>query len=219
MDQNISMLPIFIFISLRITSWSRTFLGTFVGHMKHPILFIHGFAGGSYEFKPIIRYLKSHDDPVCYEFVYKKKFGQVSLKVIAQELHEFIITHVPEPELDIVAISQGGVIARYYIAHYQDRKIRKCITLCSPHHGSLLAYIGILPGIKELQPHNSFLKKLDVKKAEYYAVYNPADLMVFPGWFAKFREAKENKRVLSLLHPLTFSNQATLKFIYNTLSN
>lgn len=185
--------------------------------MKNPIVFIHGFGGGSYEYKPIIRYLKKHDDPVCYEFCYKKKFGQVSLKVIAQELHEFILAHVTEPELDIVAISQGGVIARYYIAHYQDRKIRKCITLCSPHQGSLLAYIGILPGIKELQPSSSFLKELDVKNAEYYAVYNPADLMVLPGWFAKLREAKENKKVFSLLHPFTFSDRTTLKFIYNTL--
>lgn len=185
--------------------------------MKNPILFIHGFGGGSYEFNPIIRYLKSYGNPVCYEFHYKKRFGQVSLAVIAQELHEFIIANVPEPEFDIVAISQGGVIARYYIAHYQDRKIRKCITLCTPHRGSLLAYVGIFPGIKELKPSSFLLKELDVRKAEYYAVYNPLDLMVFPGWFAKLKEAKENKRVFSLLHPFTFSNTATLKFIYDTL--
>lgn len=185
--------------------------------MNYPVLFIHGFGGGRYEFQPIIHFLKKHGEYTCYEFAYDKKFGQVSLKKIAEQLHEYIIEHVTEPELDIVAISQGGIIARYYIAHYQDKKIRKCITLCTPHAGSLLAYVGIFSGIKELRPDSLLLKELDTNQAEYYAVYNPLDLMVFPGWRAKMKEAKENKRVFALLHPLTFWKKETLEFIGSVL--
>lgn len=186
--------------------------------MKRPILFIHGFGGGRYEFQPIIRFLKKHGDYTCYEFIYDKKFGQVSLKTIAAQLHKYICEHVKEPELDIVAISQGGIIARYYIAHYADRKIRKCVTLCTPHSGSSLACIGVFPGIKELQPDSVLLEELDTHRAEYYAVYNPLDLMVFPGWRAKMKEAKVNKKVFALLHPLTFWKKETLEFILSVLS-
>lgn len=186
--------------------------------MKYPILFIHGFAGGRYEYQPIISFLKKHGNSVCYEFVYEKKFGIASLKKIADELHEFVISNVKEPEIDIVAMSQGGVIARWYIGKYRDKKIRRCITLCSPHHGSLLAYIGIFPGIKDLQPGSPFLKELDSDGAEYYTVYNPLDLMVVPGWSGKMEKAKENKCVYALAHPLTFWNKKTCEFILRVLS-
>ncbi len=186
--------------------------------MTHPVVFIHGFKGGTHEYQQIIKYLNIYGDAVCYEFSYNEKFGQVSLKNIAEKLHEFILANCVESEIDIVALSQGGVIARYYIGKYHDRKIRKCITICTPHHGSLLAYLGIFPGIKELQPRSLFLKELDTNHAEYYAVYNPLDLMVFPGWSGIFARAKENKRVVSLFHPLTFSHPETLAFIRTALS-
>ena len=186
--------------------------------MNYPILFIHGFAGGKYEYQPIISFLKTHGDPVCYEFFYARKFGQVSISAIGDELHEFIVKHISEPEIDVIAFSQGGVIARWYIAHYQDKKIRKCITLCSPHSGSLVANIGVLPGIKDLQPNSPLLEQLDTKKAEYYAVYNPLDLMVFPGWSAKLACARENKKILALSHQLTFWRKKTLRYILSVLS-
>jgi len=185
--------------------------------MKHPILFIHGFGGSEYEYKPIIKFLKNHGNPNCYRFIYKEKFGQSSIKLIAEHLHEYIVKNVSEAEIDVIALSQGGIIARYYIAHYSDKKINKCITICTPHSGSLVAYLGFLPGMKELRPNSSLLKDLDIDRAEYYAVYNPLDLFVVPGWSAKLEFAKENKKVYSLLHPLTFWNKNTLNFILSIL--
>jgi len=186
--------------------------------MNNPILFIHGFGGGKYEYKPVIKFLNNNGDHKCYEFVYKEKFGQSSLKIIAEHLHKYVAEHIAEPKLDIVAISQGGIIARYYISNYSDKKIDKCVTLCTPHSGSLVAYFGFLPGIKELRPGSQLLKNLDTKKAEYYAVYNPFDLFVFPGWKAKLNCAKENKKIYSALHQFTFWNKRTLNFILSALN-
>ncbi len=186
--------------------------------MKHSILFIHGFAGGKYEYRPIIAFLKDHGEVRCYEFEYKKKFGVTSLKEIAHQLHEFITTTVIEPVIDVIALSQGGVIIRYYLAHYNDIHVETCITVCSPHHGSLLAYSGMVPGIRDLRPGSDFLKSLDTKKATYFTVYNPFDLMVIPGWSGMMEEAKENKRIFSLLHPLTFYSRKTYAFILSVLT-
>jgi len=145
---------------------------------KNPVLFIHGFAGGKKEYQPIISYLSSRNSLKSYEFSYVQNIGQVSLRVIADQLHRFIKDNVVEKEIDIVALSQGGVVARYYIKHFDDVRIGKCITLCTPHKGSMLANIGILPGIKDLQPESALLAELDTDRAQYYAVYNPLDLMV-----------------------------------------
>lgn len=185
---------------------------------KNPILFIHGFAGGKSDYQPIITYLKSRGALTWYEFIYTRNIGQVSLRVIAEQLHDFITQNVIEKEIDMIALSQGGVVARYYIKHFDDVNVGRCVTLCTPHRGSLLANIGILPGIKDLQPESALLAELDIQKTEYYAVYNPLDLMVFPGWHARLDGAKQNKCVLSLTHPRTFNNSTTLAFIESVLS-
>ena len=185
--------------------------------MKYPILFIHGFGGTAQEYSPIIQYLKSFGQVVHYDFSYNEKFGQISLRDIARELNVFVEKNISGKEFDIVALSQGGNIARYYIKHFARGRVRKCVTVCTPHKGSLLAYIGIFPGIRDLQPSSTFLGELDTEHAEYYAVFNPLDLMVFPGWNAKLSCAKENKCVWSLSHPLTFTNRVTHDFILSSL--
>jgi pimeloyl-ACP methyl ester carboxylesterase len=185
--------------------------------MQHPILFIHGFGGSRKEFQPIISYLKRHGDVPCYEFCYNKKFGEVSLRVIAAELHNFIVAQVTEPVIDIVAVSQGGIIARYYLSHFDDVIVRKCITLCTPHQVTYLAYLGRRIGVRELRPGSDLLRELDTVKTQYFAIYNPLDLMVFPGSRARFSSAQENKMVVSPLHQLTFWNKRTLEYVVSTL--
>jgi triacylglycerol lipase len=184
-----------------------------------PIVLIHGFGGGAYEFKPIIRFLKKNRVIKCYEFTYNQKFGQVSLKSISEEFSAFIKKNVAEKEFYIIGISQGGIIARYYIQNSKDRKIRKCITVCTPHKGSLLAYLSWKPGFLDLRPGSKLLTELNKKKdtTRYFCVYNPLDLMVFPGTNAILDKAAENKRVISLAHPLTFWAKPTLCFILKKL--
>ena len=180
--------------------------------LKRPIVFIHGFGGGSYEYQPISRFLQEQGLAPCYEFSYTEKIGQVSLKKIAWQLNAFLQT-LPDHEFDIVALSQGGIIARLAIAYLIGKKIRTCVTVCTPHHGSLLAYVGFLPGIRELRPGSPLFHELDSSRATYYAVWNPLDMMVIPGSSAKFEHAQENKKVVALLHPLTFSHPETIKFL------
>lgn len=186
-----------------------------------PILFIHGFGGGRYEYKPIIRYLKEKGFSKFYEFTYKERFGTISLDDLAKRISVFSEEKVKEKSIDIIGISQGGIIARNYIQNYNTSKnIKKCITICSPHHGSLSAYLLPLKGSIELRPKSKFLEKIignKSDKTDYYCIYTPFDLMVIPGWSGKLPNAKENKAVYAPLHPLAFWCRSTLDFIYNSL--
>lgn len=185
--------------------------------IQNPIIFIHGLGGGSYEYKPVINFIEKNLKVKIYEFTYARRFGQVSLNDIARELSEYINNNVKEGQINIIAFSQGGIVARSYITNYSDKKIDKCITVCTPHNGSFFAYFLFLKGIKELRPKSLLLRNLDIHKASYYSVYNPLDLVVFPGISAKFKHAKENKKVFALLHKFTFTNKNTLEFILNVL--
>ena len=185
-----------------------------------PIVFIHGLGSGAFEYIPMISFLKKRGFKKFYRFTYKSKFGQVSLNDICREFAVFIKNNVTEKEFDIVGISQGGIIARLYIENYKDRKIKKCITLCSPHNGTLMAYLTRLPGFLELRPESKLLKNLEKignKNVKYYCVYNPFDIVVFPGKSAILKSAEKNKKVSAPFHNLTFWTKSTLQFILQSL--
>jgi triacylglycerol lipase len=188
--------------------------------MKRPILFIHGFAGGKYEFRPIINHLKNKGFSKFYQFTYKKRFCQIPIRVIAKQLSDFVTSNISEDKIDIIGISQGGIIAEYYLKHFNKKEIRTLFTLCTPHKGSIMAYISGKPGFIDLRPRSKvlieaeeFMKK---SKTKLFSVYTPFDLMVFPGWNANPGHGKI-KKVYAPLHPLAFWIPSTLKFISKNL--
>jgi triacylglycerol lipase len=185
-----------------------------------PILFVHGFGGGSYEFKPIESYLKKKGDFKFYEFVYPRRFGEESIKNIAQSLKKFVSNNIKEKKLAIIGISQGGIIAEYYLKNFNKKKIDCLITLCTPHKGSLAAYFRSIPGFLDLRPGSKTIIELDnymrKSKIPLYSVFTPFDLMVIPGWNANPGYGRI-KMVLAPLHPLAFWWPTALKFIYDSL--
>jgi len=192
----------------------------------NPILFIHGFGGYKEQYQPIIKFLSKKGFEKFYEFEYENKFGSDSLKVIAEKVAEFVDKNIVEEKIDIIAFSQGGIIALEYLKDFlpkqagKNREVEKLFTLCTPHKGSKLANAANLPGIVELRPNSLFLKNLEdyfeKNKINIYSVYTPFDLMVFPGWNAKSKFGK-NKIVFAPTHPEAFSWPATLKFVYKGL--
>ena len=185
-----------------------------------PILFIHGFGGTNKQYRPIIKYLKKRGINNFYEFDYENKFGLGSIKLTSKVLADFIEENIREKDINIISMSQGGIIALAYLKYFKNRNVRKLFTLCSPHKGSLLANISDLPGFVDLQPKSKLLKDLESfseeSKINIYSVYTPFDLMVFPGWYARSKYGKQ-KIVFAPTHPAAFSWPATLKFIYKNL--
>jgi triacylglycerol lipase len=146
------------------------------------ILFIHGFAGGRFEYAPLLFLAKKYGHTVL-EYTYSDCFGQCSLATISTRIHEFCQMHSFDVDA-IVGFSQGGVIGTHYANVFCQTSIR-IFTLCSPFWGSLMAYILPFPGIKELRFGSSFLRNVQQEsKHHIYSIWTPFDLMVFPGWSA-----------------------------------
>jgi triacylglycerol esterase/lipase EstA (alpha/beta hydrolase family) len=182
-----------------------------------PIIFIHGVIRSTDDYEPIKRFLRMHGFTKFYDFSYKERFGQVSIEELAKRLDRFVTANVKEKEFDIIGISQGGIIARYYIMMSKIKRVRRCVTICAPHKGSLTAYVS--GRFADLRPGSKLLRALARSRdqTKYYALYTPFDLMVMPGTNAICERAVENRRVNAPLHHLAFGSKATLEFILHAL--
>ncbi|MDB5099673.1 MAG: lipase class 2 [Cyanobacteria bacterium RYN_339] len=64
-------------------------------------------------------------------------------------------------KVDLVAHSEGGLIARYYIQELMETPdVERLVTLATPYHGTVLGYIGPGQGANQMQPKSTFLNSL-----------------------------------------------------------
>lgn len=186
------------------------------------ILLIHGFGGGARDYRALKGYLLAQKHNVeFFEFFYDKKYGQVSISDLAENLAAYIQEHLGKRKFFAVGFSQGGLIFRRFASYHLEsaQQVLGAITIYTPHQGSLVAHFGFGKGIEDLKPRSKMLCELaDFDDGiPYYAVYNPYDPVVVPGTNAKYKRATVNKRVATLSHYLTFRDKKTLLFIENIL--
>lgn len=189
---------------------------------KTALLLIHGFGGGAWDYRPLEKFLVAQGHEVeFFEFFYKKRFGQVSINELAQELELYVRANLKARKFSVIAFSQGGLVFRAFAMLYPalTQNVEKAFTVCTPHHGSLLAYCVLGKGAVDLRPGSKLLAALDAHDdgIQYYAVYNPMDSVVIPGTSAIFPKALKNEEVFALFHSFTFSHPKTLKFIESVL--
>jgi triacylglycerol esterase/lipase EstA (alpha/beta hydrolase family) len=60
----------------------------------------------------------------------------------------------------IVGHSMGGLVARAYLARYGGAKVRRVITIGTPHQGSVMAYMFPGVSLSQLRPRNAWLDDL-----------------------------------------------------------
>jgi len=95
--------------------------------------------------------------------------------------------------VDLVGYSEGGLVTRDYVKRFGGRtKVRRVVTLGSPHHGTHLASLGaqLQPSLcptacQEMVPGSSFLKKLNGSDETppgptWVAIYTSDDEVVTP---------------------------------------
>lgn len=127
-----------------------------------PILFIHGIfhnhsaftwmkqklgIKGFHHFKEINLATSIHPVPILAE--------QVSTTV------NTLLKQFSVPEVNIIAHSMGGLVARYYIQKLGgDRFVRNLITLGTPHQGTKLSRYSVLPHFRDLNPNSLLMQEI-----------------------------------------------------------
>lgn len=148
------------------------------------LLLIHGWTGSAGTWKVFIPYVLEQTSPSYSEiwlFVYN---SSLSISHNASQLKQFLMTQLNGAEIDIVAHSMGGLVARSMIEQYGGSiYINRLVTLGTPHKGSPLAaleyalgaivatdfvgglwtpyYLKITQGLRDLKSGSSFIENLD----------------------------------------------------------
>jgi triacylglycerol lipase len=96
-----------------------------------------------------------------------------------------------EQSFDFFGFSMGGLIGRYYLqALGGAKRVRRFVTLATPHRGSWTArLLPVRPALAQMYPDSDFLAELNrdlalLSACDFTALWTPFDLSVTPAQHA-----------------------------------
>ena len=131
---------------------------------SRPIVLIHGLWNTSNIFKFIANEL----DKYSYDYfapTLEHDLGRISIIDLTKSLNDLIINRYgSHTEIDILGFSMGGIIGSYWIKKFGGyKRIKKFITVGSPHRGTLTAQLVPsypFKGISEMKVGSPLINEL-----------------------------------------------------------
>ena len=150
-----------------------------------PVVLVHGYYANRGYFRPLVRALEARGiGPI---FVPSASRVLAPIEAFADELHErieAIAAGTGQPRVIVVGHSMGGLVARAYLARYGNARLARLVTLGSPHHGSVLAHLGLGANGRQMLPESDFLARLASDSSTVppgtVSIYSCHDNMVMP---------------------------------------
>jgi len=154
---------------------------------RMPVVLIHGYFSNRGYFGPLVRRLEAHGVGPVLAPNFPSAFTTIEHYVerLAQFLEETCAAS-GEPQVVLVAHSMGGLVARAYVCAHGARRIRKLITIASPHNGTVHARLGTGPNAKQMERESRFIEDLCGKEGGkgpdcgLTSIYTPHDNLVAP---------------------------------------
>jgi len=150
-----------------------------------PLVFVHGLGGGRGDFVPMAWYLRFMGRRRSYSIRFEGT-GDVESRggQVAAFIRE-VVAVTGEPRVDVVAHSLGGVAAQVAILdHDLGRRVRRLVTLGSPHGGTYAARLGNTPVTRDLRPDSALMERLRrtplPRSVEAVSFWSGSDLVIMP---------------------------------------
>jgi triacylglycerol esterase/lipase EstA (alpha/beta hydrolase family) len=153
---------------------------------KRPILLIHGVLVNDGVWVAFRRYLRRRGIAPIYTINYGPPLADIEL--FAEQLDrriEAIRKATGAERLVLVSHSMGGLVARAYLRRFGGARVARLITLGTPHHGSVLAYMFPGRDLVQMHPGNPWLHQLNGDEkapppAPIASIWSRHDSMVAP---------------------------------------
>lgn len=157
-----------------------------------PIIFVHGLGGHRSNFAPMRLWFRLHGRTRTYsvgfshDLVLDEMAGQLRVK-IAKVLACNKLP--PDAQVDLVAHSMGGIIARLAVADtVTARQVAHLVTLGTPHAGTQVARLARTPHIRDLRPDSTVMQRLAAQlpwrgppdMPQLTSLWSDSDLLLFP---------------------------------------
>jgi triacylglycerol lipase len=131
---------------------------------------------------------------------------------------EFVCKKTNEQQVILIAHSMGGLISRAYLRRYGDARIRRLITLGSPHRGTHHAYLAFRTNGKQMRPNNDWLNELGRAPtfASLTSIYSLYDTLITPQDSSRV-DGAENIELTGIGHVSMFANSAVQSAVLRVL--
>lgn len=179
------------------------------------VVLVHGIFEDGKAYDSLKRRLENHGIE-CFVPKLKPASGAGGLDKLAGQLKTDIDKRFGETEpFALVAFSMGGLVSRYYLQKLGGAaRCETFITVSTPHHGTKVAHILTIDGVRQMRPGSDFLRDLhdtedtlgDIPIVSYRT---PMDLIILPTDSSVWDRA-ENRSYNVALHPMMLHTNAVL---------
>ncbi len=152
------------------------------------------------------------------------QWGNASIDELAKQMANYIDKNFePQQPLDIVGLSMGGLVTRYYLQRLGGiNRVQRFIAISSPHSGTWTAYTLWGKGCVQMRPGSAFLEDLNrdvalLEKMNFTSIWTDWDFIIVPASSSQISAAKEVK--LSVFaHAMMARHSSSLKAVAEALS-
>ena len=141
------------------------------------------------------------------------------LDVLAARLREYLEEQLAAGErFDLVGFSIGGLVSRYYTQRLGGvERVRRLITIASPHHGTWTAYALPNRGCRQMRPRSEFLLDLNreaamLERVGFVSIWSRMDLMIVPARSSRMGVGEEFT-VPVPIHPLLAVSRHSVELV------
>jgi hypothetical protein len=152
-----------------------------------PIVLVHGYFSNRGYFGPLVRALEARGVGPIFAPNFSSAFTTIEEFVgqLAAEI-ERIAGQSGQPQVILVCHSMGGLAARAYICAHGVGRVKKLITIASPHNGTVHARFAAGANGKQMMQASAFLAELCRNEGGHgpecgvTSIYTPHDNLVAP---------------------------------------
>jgi triacylglycerol lipase len=189
-----------------------------VSQSRNPIVLVHGMWDSSADFRRLKPFLESQGFSV-YSLDLVPSNGNAPLEVLADQLAQFIAqTFSAEQPIDLFGFSMGGIVSRYYLQRLGGLdRVQRFVTVSSPHNGTTVAELALLPGGRQMRVGSLFLQDLNrdidrLAQIQFTSIWTPMDAIIVPAASSQVAVA-ENQKILVPWHKWMIYDRRSLKAI------
>jgi triacylglycerol lipase len=158
-----------------------------------PILLAHGIVDNHTVFALMRRQLLRRGFTRIHTFSYSPL--TLDVRKTAERMGEEIEALCEESgseQIHVIGHSLGGLIARYYVQRLGgDERVHTCVTLGTPHQGTVAARLLPWPLVKQVRPDSDLMAELDQPapdcQTRFIAFYSDVDQLIVPQRRARIR--------------------------------
>ncbi len=177
-----------------------------------PVLLLHGVLCNAGVWQPMRKYLAARGIGPIYALSYGPPLASIE-HFADQAAHKIdaMLAATGARQVLIVGHSMGGLVARAYLRAYGGAKVRRVITLGTPHRGSVHAYVFPGTALTQLRPGTAWLEGLGATPTEgdapqIVSLWSWHDSMVAPQTSSILEEA-ENIALTGIGHNALLSDR------------